>query len=87
MFTLSNADIRFVTDDEGGQMAATASANDRHGLGTEVVAHATDHLEFARSIRRDLHQWPEVGNDLPKTRERVLEALEGLPVDVTLPRS
>ena len=65
-------------------MAATQSANDRHGLGTEVMAQATDHLEFARSIRRDLHQWPEVGNDLPKTRERVLEALSGLPLDITL---
>lgn len=65
-------------------MAATPTANDRHGLGDEIVAHATDQLEFARTIRRDLHRWPEVGNDLPKTRERVLEALEGLGLDVTL---
>ncbi|NBW92685.1 MAG: M20/M25/M40 family metallo-hydrolase, partial [Actinobacteria bacterium] len=41
-------------------------------------------LEYARSIRRDLHTWPEIGLDLPKTRERVLEALEGLPLDITL---
>lgn len=84
MFTLHEPDIRFGAEIKGGHMAAKPSANDRHGLGTEVVAHATDNLEFARSIRRDLHKWPEVGNDLPKTRERVLEALEGLPVDVTL---
>jgi hippurate hydrolase len=41
-------------------------------------------LEYARSIRRDLHVWPEIGLDLPKTRERVLEALDGLPLDITL---
>lgn len=41
-------------------------------------------LEEARSVRRDLHRWPEVGLDLPKTRDRVLEALDGLPLDVTL---
>lgn len=41
-------------------------------------------LNDARSVRRDLHRWPEVGLDLPKTRDRVLEALDGLPLDITL---
>ena len=41
-------------------------------------------LDDARSVRRDLHRWPEVGLDLPKTRDRVLEALDGLPLDITL---
>jgi hippurate hydrolase len=31
-----------------------------------------------------LHTWPEIGLDLPKTREAVLQALEGLPLDITL---
>ena len=36
------------------------------------------------ALRRTLHEWPEVGNDLPITRDTVLEALDGLPLDVTL---
>ena len=41
-------------------------------------------LEEARRLRRELHMWPEIGLDLPKTREAVLQALEGLPLDITL---
>ena len=67
-----------------GDTHATQTATDRHGVSKAVTAHATDTLEFARSIRRDLHAWPEVGLDLPRTRQRVLEALEGLPLDITL---
>jgi amidohydrolase len=39
------------------------------------------------ALRRTLHQWPEIGNDLPITRENVLEALDGLPLEVTLHES
>src|SRR5690606_7022449 len=35
-------------------------------------------------LRRKLHRFPEVGNELPVTRELVLESLEGLPLDITL---
>ena len=59
-------------------------AHERHGKATGVQQQAAGMLEYARSIRRDLHVWPEIGLDLPKTRERVLEALEGLPLDITL---
>jgi len=45
---------------------------------------AHDLLDEAVALRRDLHQWPELGNDLPRTRERVLHALEGLPLDIIL---
>jgi hippurate hydrolase len=62
----------------------TQPANERHGKATGVQQQAAGMLEYARSIRRDLHVWPEIGLDLPKTRERVLEALEGLPLDITL---
>ena len=41
-------------------------------------------LEEARRLRRELHTWPVIGLDLPKTREAVLQALEGLPLDITL---
>jgi hippurate hydrolase len=59
-------------------------ANERHGATTAVVDQAKGTLEYAREIRRDLHTWPEIGLDLPKTRDRVLTALEGLPLDITL---
>ena len=36
------------------------------------------------ALRRTLHQWPELGNHLPVTREQVLGALEGLPLELTL---
>jgi len=45
---------------------------------------ARDLLDGMVDLRRTLHQWPEIGNDLPVTRENVLEALEGLPLDITL---
>src|SRR5579884_2204623 len=34
-------------------------------------------------LRRELHQWPEVGLQLPRTQERVLAALDGLPLEIT----
>ena len=36
------------------------------------------------ALRRALHERPEVGNELPITRERVLDSLDGLPLDLTL---
>jgi len=35
-------------------------------------------------LRRDLHREPEVGLDLPWTQQKVIAALEGLPLEVTL---
>ena len=45
---------------------------------------AHDLLGEMVELRRTLHSWPEVGNELPITRENVLAALDGLPLDVTL---
>jgi hippurate hydrolase len=45
---------------------------------------ALDFQSKAIDLRRSLHEWPEIGNHLPRTREQVLEALEGLPIDITL---
>ncbi len=39
------------------------------------------------ALRRAMHERPELGNDLPITRDLVLESLEGLPLDVTLHES
>lgn len=35
-------------------------------------------------FRHDLHREPEIGLQLPRTQEKVLKALEGLPYEVTL---
>ncbi len=45
---------------------------------------ARDLLDETVALRRTLHRWPELGNDLPVTRETVLGALEGLPLQLTL---
>ena len=56
-----------------GAMTLSTLADEARDLQAETVA-----------LRRALHERPEQGNDLPITREKVLEAIEGLPVDVTL---
>jgi amidohydrolase len=38
-------------------------------------------------LRRDLHREPELGLELPRTQERVLAALDGLPLEIGLGRS
>ena len=48
---------------------------------------ARDLLGGAVGLRRDLHRRPEVGNDLPATRERILEDIDDLGLDVTLHES
>ncbi len=49
-----------------------------------VREHAADHLDRAIAMRRRLHEWPEIGNELPRTRDEVLASIEDLPLDVTL---
>ncbi len=48
-----------------------------------VRAEARDRLDETVALRRVLHEWPELGNDLPITRDRVLESLDGLPLSIT----
>ena len=36
------------------------------------------------AVRREIHRHPELGLDLPKTRETVLDALEGLELEISL---
>jgi len=54
-------------------MTLDTLSDEARDLQTETVA-----------LRRTLHERPEQGNHLPVTRELVLEALDGLPLDVTL---
>jgi amidohydrolase len=62
----------------------TDEARDQHGNPTGLLEQANDVFDDMVTLRRDLHEWPEVSNHLPRTRERVLHALEGLPLDLTL---
>ena len=49
-----------------------------------LLASARDLLPEIVELRRALHRHPEIGNDLPVTRETVLGALEGLPLELHL---
>ena len=49
--------------------------------------HAAESLDRATALRRRLHEWPEIGNHLPRTRDEVLADIEDLPLDVTLHES
>jgi hippurate hydrolase len=44
---------------------------------------AADAQEDLVRLRRDLHRTPELGLSLPRTQERVLAALDGLPLEIT----
>ena len=63
-------------------MTDPTAAADREMI-TSVRAQATDLLGETIALRRALHEWPELGNELPITRDRVLESLEGLGLSVT----
>jgi hippurate hydrolase len=52
------------------------------GLKDEAAAIAGELTD----LRRSIHAEPEIGLDLPATQRRVVEALHGLPVEVTLGR-
>jgi hippurate hydrolase len=52
------------------------------GLRDEAAAIAGELTD----LRRSIHAEPEIGLDLPATQGRVVEALHGLPVEVTLGR-
>lgn len=51
---------------------------------TDLLAKAREMAPFAIEIRRRLHRYPEIGNHLPETRARVLEALDGAPLEIQL---
>jgi amidohydrolase len=49
-----------------------------------LLDQANEHLGPVVELRRKLHRFPEVGNELPVTQEIVLGAIDGLPLDVTI---
>ncbi|MFG2250903.1 M20 family metallopeptidase [Spirillospora sp. NPDC048823] len=53
------------------------------GLSDGLVADASALSDELIRLRRRLHREPEVGLRLPRTQEAVLEALDGLPLELT----
>jgi hippurate hydrolase len=51
---------------------------------SDLLAAARALLPEMVTLRRSLHREPEIGNFLPRTREKVLEHLDGLPLDLHL---
>ncbi|WP_411374504.1 M20 metallopeptidase family protein [Arthrobacter sp. MPF02] len=49
-----------------------------------IANDARDLHEDLIRLRHDLHREPEIGLHLPRTQERVLQALDGLPYEITL---
>ncbi|WP_285242734.1 M20 family metallopeptidase [Pseudarthrobacter sp. fls2-241-R2A-127] len=49
-----------------------------------ITADAKDLQEDLVRLRHDLHRRPEIGLQLPRTQEKVLQALDGLPLEITL---
>ena len=47
-----------------------------------LLALSRDHLEYVRRIRRELHRFPEIGTELPRTRALVLRELGTLNLNV-----
>lgn len=52
--------------------------------GEQIRAEALALLPAAVELRRRIHRWPELGLDLPRTQQAVLDGLAGLPVDVVV---
>lgn len=49
-----------------------------------IAADAQELREDIVRLRHDLHREPEIGLQLPRTQEKVLKALDGLPYEITL---
>jgi len=64
--------------------AQTMAARETHGVAASITEHVEELQSGAVALRRKLHEWPETGNVLPRTRETVLESLADLPLDITL---
>ena len=62
----------------------TDNARDQHGNPAGILEQANDLFDETVALRRELHKWSELGNHLPRTRDAVLAALQGLPLDITL---
>lgn len=51
-------------------------------MNMDMLTQSRDQLEYVRAIRRELHRYPEVGTELPRTRALVLRELDRLDLTV-----
>src|SRR4029453_17023550 len=56
----------------------------RPGVHMTIAADAKELQDDIVRLRHDLHREPEIGLQLPRTQEKVLKALDGLPYEITL---
>jgi amidohydrolase len=49
---------------------------------SDLLTLASARLDAAVALRREIHAHPELGLELPRTQERVLDALDGLPLKI-----
>jgi amidohydrolase len=54
---------------------------------TEVLEDAARISGDLAALRRAIHAQPEIGRDLPRTQEKVLAALDGLPLEISRGRA
>lgn len=54
---------------------------------TDYLLAASELVPEITELRHELHRWPELGNDLPRTQAAVLSALAGLDLEITPGRS
>lgn len=55
--------------------------------GRDLAEAAEDLQPLTVELRREIHQDPELGLDLPNTQKRILDSLTGLGLDITLGKS
>ncbi|MCD1285637.1 MULTISPECIES: M20 family metallopeptidase [unclassified Brevibacterium] len=71
------------TDTAATDTAATAATATSPGIHLPTAEDAADIAPGLVTLRRTLHENVEVGLDLPTTQKLVLEAIEGLDIEVT----
>src|SRR6476469_857286 len=66
--------------------ARTTPISTAEGEHVPITADAREMQADLARLRHELHREPEVGLTLPRTQEKVLKALDGLPFEITLGR-
>lgn len=49
----------------------------------DLAVEAAGYLSELQSVRRDIHRQPELGLQTPKTLDRVIASISGLPIEIT----
>lgn len=53
----------------------------------DLATEAAGYLHELQSVRRDIHRQPELGLQTPKTLDRVIASISGLPIEIIRPDS